>query len=71
MKVVIKLSKREEEKALPILWRHSPGVALPERKYVIEEDAARALSDAGVRFTELSRESSAPNADGVTVSERV
>lgn len=71
MKVVIQLTKREEAKALPILWRHTPGVALPDRKYVIQEDAARALSEAGIRFTELSRESDAPLADGAGLSERV
>ena len=71
MKVVIQLTKREETKALPILWRHSPGVALPDRKYVIGEDAARTLSEAGIRFTELSRETVAPLTDGAGLSERV
>ena len=71
MKVVIQLSKREEAKALPILLRHSPGAILPGRKYVIEEAAARALSEAGIRFTELSREDAAPSLDGVGTGERI
>ncbi len=71
MKVIIQLTKREEAKALPIMWRHSPGVALPDRTYVIAEDVARALTDSGVQFTELSRETDAPLADGAGISERV
>lgn len=53
MKVVIRLTGREEAKALPILLRHSPGAVLPDRTYTISEDAARALRAAGVAFTEL------------------
>ena len=60
MKVVIRMSKAEQEKALPILFRHSPGTVLPNDIYVIAEDAATALRDAGVHFTELSRESRLP-----------
>jgi hypothetical protein len=52
MKVVIRLNKREEAKALPILLRHSPGTILPERTYVISEDAVASLRKAGVKFTE-------------------
>jgi hypothetical protein len=56
MKVVIQLSEREERKALPILLRHSPGMVLSERTYIIDAAAAKSLREAGVRFTELSRE---------------
>lgn len=31
MKLAIRLSKREEAKALPILLRHSPGMVLTDR----------------------------------------
>jgi hypothetical protein len=51
MKLAIHLSKREALKALPILLRHSPGKILRNRTYVIEEGAAQALREAGVRFT--------------------
>jgi hypothetical protein len=71
MKVVIRLSEREELKALPILLRHSPGMGLPERTYVISGEAARALREAGVRFTELSREGSPPHLEGAGPSERI
>jgi hypothetical protein len=53
MKVVIQLSAREEIKALPILLRHSPGMVMPERTYVLNEQAVDALHQAGVRFTVL------------------
>ncbi len=55
MKVVIRMTNREEARALPILLRHSPGAVLPERTYVISEEAAQALREAGVTFTEVSR----------------
>jgi len=60
MKVIIQLSEEQEAKALPILLRHSPGMVLPNRTYVLSEDALRALQTAGIRFSELSREAAAP-----------
>jgi hypothetical protein len=53
MKVVVQLSKKEEAKALPILLRHSAGIVLAQRKYILSEDALRALRKAGVRFSEF------------------
>ena len=70
MKVIVHLTKEEEAKALPILLRHSPGMVLPNRTYVLSEDALRALRDANVRFSELSREAAAPSLEEV-VGERV
>ena len=55
MNVTIHLTKEEEAKALPILLRHSSGMILPQRTYVISDEAVRALRHAGVRFAELSR----------------
>jgi len=68
MTVVIRLSSREEARALPILLRHSPGVVLPDRTYVLRPEAVEALRAAGVRFTELSRENKVP---GAIVGERI
>ena len=70
MKVIVHLTKEEEAKALPILLRHSPGMVLPHRTYVLSEDSLRALRVAGVRFSELSREAAAPGLEEV-VGERV
>ena len=53
MKIIIQLSREEEAKALPILLRHSPGMILPERTYVLGEDAVGLLRNAGIRFTQL------------------
>jgi hypothetical protein len=60
MKVIIRLSAREELRALPILLRHSPGMGLPDRTYVISEEAAGALQAAGVRFTKVCSEANPP-----------
>ena len=70
MKVIVHLTKEEEAKALPILLRHSPGMVLPNRTYVLSEDALRALRNANVQFSELSREAAAPSLEEV-VGERV
>jgi hypothetical protein len=56
MRIVIRVSPRDCAKAWGPLVRHSPGVALPDREFVVSEDAVRALRDAGVRFSELSGE---------------
>jgi hypothetical protein len=71
VKVIIQLSQSEELKALPILVRHSPGTALPERTYVLSEEAIRALAEAGVAFTELSREGTPPELAGPDSGERI
>ena len=59
MKVAIRMSAREEVKALPILLRHSPGMILPDRTYILGDAAVQSLRQAGVRFTEISRDSEA------------
>jgi hypothetical protein len=71
MKVVVQFSQREQLKALPILLRHSPGMVLPNRTYVISEEAVRVLRGAGVKFTEVSRESDAPSLERVAPGERI
>jgi hypothetical protein len=68
MSVIIRLTRREELRALPILLRHSPGAVLPERTYVLRPEAVESLRAAVVRFTELSRESNLP---GAIVGERI
>ena len=55
MKTVIQMSACEEAKALPILLRHSPGMVLPNRTYIVSEEAIRSLGSAGVTFCELPR----------------
>lgn len=71
MKTIIQMSHAEEDKALPILLRHSAGAVLPNQTYVVNEETARKLREAGVQFTELSRESNAPSLEGVGSGERI
>jgi hypothetical protein len=65
MKVIIHLTKEEETNALPLLLRHSPGMVLPNRTYVLSEDAVRVLRKAGIGFSELGRETLAPSLEEV------
>jgi hypothetical protein len=58
MKIVIQVHWRDSAKAWGLLVRHSPGVALPDRVFVVSAEAARALRKAGIRFTQKSREAS-------------
>lgn len=56
MKVVIRMTPHEEEQALPILLRHSPGVVLRDGTYVLTRDAVEALRNSGVTFSEVGRD---------------
>lgn len=71
MKVIIQFTKQEEAKALPILLRHSTGMILPDRTYVLEFEAVAALRNAGVAFTEVSRESIGPTTRAMVSGERI
>jgi hypothetical protein len=68
MKVVVQISPRDSAKAWSLLVRHSPGVALPDRVFVVSEEAVRALREAGIRFSELSRE---PSMSRAAAGERI
>ncbi len=59
MSVVIQISEQDSERAFGILVRHSPGTALPDRTYILSEDAVQALRDAGIEFREIARGSEA------------
>lgn len=71
MKAVIRFTKAEEAKALPILLRHSPGTVLPDRTYVLDEEAVALLRGSGVRFVRLNSESCAPSLEEVGSRERI
>ena len=64
------LDAHSELEALPVLLRHSPGAVLPDRTYVISEEAVQALRQAGVTFTEISKEANAPNLEGAQSGEK-
>ena len=71
MNVVIQMSARQEEKAIPILLRHSPGTVLPDRTYLLSPEAVAALRDAGVKFVELSRDTNLLTESEVGSGERI
>jgi len=54
MNVVIQVAAKDDARAWALLVRHSPGKALPNRIFVVSEQSARALREAGIEFTELS-----------------
>ena len=56
MKIVIQVAAKHSAKAWGLLVRHSPGMALPDRKFIVSEEALRALEAAGIKFKEISRE---------------
>jgi len=70
-KRAIRLSKGEEAKALPILLRHSPGMVLRDRTYVLNSEAVSALRDVGIRFEELNTDGNAPSLAGPTDGARI
>jgi hypothetical protein len=71
MRIVIQVTAADDAKAWAILQRHSPGMALPGRKFVVSEGAVRALQEAGIRFTELSREGANAAREGALAGERI
>jgi hypothetical protein len=71
MNVVVQLTEDEEARALPILLRHSPGMLLPNRTYLVSRDAMRELQHAGVEFIILGRDSNIPSLEEVASGERI
>ena len=71
MKVIIRMTKKEELKALPLLLRHAPGMMLRNRMYVLSEEAVSLLRDNGIRYTVITREPAASSLPGVDTGERV
>jgi hypothetical protein len=70
-KVIIRLTAKQEARALPILLRHSPGTILPDRTYILSEEAVQALREAGIDFTEVAGETNAPTLTGAGTGERI
>jgi len=56
MNFVIQISARDDAKAWALLQRQHYGVALPNRTFILPGEAVRALREAGIRFTEISRD---------------
>jgi hypothetical protein len=71
MSIVLQFTAEEEEKALPILLRHSPGTILPNRTYVVESSTAQALRDEGIKFCEISPSLNLPFVEDTRIGERI
>ena len=68
MRVVIQVSAKDSAGAWALLVRHSPGTVLPNRTFVVSQEAVRALRKEGIKFIEISREDSSV---GVAAGERI
>jgi hypothetical protein len=71
MKVPIQVSAEDDAKAWGILVRHSPGKALPNRVFIISEEAVKALRKAKIRFSILPSNAIAAEAEGIVLGERI
>jgi hypothetical protein len=71
MNVVIQVAAKDSARAWSLLVRHSPGKALPNHTFIVSEESARALREAGLEFTELSKEPMSPLFEGGMVGERI
>ena len=60
MELTVQFSEHEEERALPILLRHSPGIVLPNRVYVLNRAAIEALHDSGISFRTMQQQNHPP-----------
>ena len=71
MKVVIRLTAKQEVKALPIILRQAPGIVLPGRTYILSEGTLLKLKSKGIKFKEISREPEKLDREGALAGERV
>ena len=71
MKAVIQFTKPEEARALPLLLRHSPGTVLPNRTYVLDEEALGELRRVGNPIRHAQPRVVSPGLEGVGSGERV
>ena len=73
MKQVIQIAESDDARAWAILQRHSQGVALPNRTFIVSDEAVNALRQAGLHVTVLSQDSRAftEEEEGVSSGERI
>jgi hypothetical protein len=71
MRVVIQIAAKDKTKAWALLVGHSPGTALPDRTFIVSEQAVQALRKAGIKFREISREPGAPTQGETVTGERI
>jgi hypothetical protein len=71
MKIVIRMTPQQEERALPILLRHSPGMIVQDGTYILSQEAVETLRNRGVKFTEVTRDEEPLTAAEVSAGERI
>jgi hypothetical protein len=71
MSVVLRFTSDEEERALPILLRHSPGSVLSNRTYVVEDSVVQVLRDSGISFQEVVPPLNLPILEDIQIGERI
>ena len=71
MSIVLQFSEETEARALPILLRHSIGMALPNRAYIVDTTVAKTLRDSGIIFREVTSQVNLPFIETLPVGERV
>jgi hypothetical protein len=71
MRIAVRIPPEQEAQAVAILYRHSPGVALPGHTYLIDPDALDRLIDEGVTVRRIAAAGSPRAAEGALTGERV
>lgn len=71
MKIVIRVSDQDRARAWGFLVRNSPGTALPNNTFIVSDLAVVGLRNAGIEFTEISRDGEIAGTVGASASERV
>ena len=70
MNIVIQISKKDDARAWLLLQKKFSGIALPQRTFVLPEEAVRALREAGIKYSEISRDG-VLQPQGVLAGERI
>ncbi|MCI0378056.1 MAG: hypothetical protein L0215_10640 [Gemmataceae bacterium] len=71
MKVVIQIASKDKAKAWDILVRHSAGIALRNRIFIVSQEAARALKKARVKFDVIATDGVLEIPKGGLVGKRI
>ena len=70
MNVVIQVAEADDARAWSLLQRQSPGVALPNRTFVVSKAAVDDLRRAGICFHVLADDAHTLTEQGVAAGER-
>jgi hypothetical protein len=71
VRVAIKVTAKDRAKALALLVRHSPGMALPDGVFVLSPEAVQALRKAKIRFSVIASDHPLDSPTGAIAGERI